>query len=158
MNIELLSSSNYCFSNLDIRFAITKLNAHKNEGSNNGLSTDHLTHAGTDLSQHIAFLFTCMATCGSVHSEIGISTILPIPKSHNSNSIDSTNFRGIALSSDFFCKLLDIIILDKFHDKLCTSDHQFGFKSKSSATMCTMVLKETLAYYRSNQSSVYCTF
>ena len=40
------------FSNLDIRFAITKLSAHKNEGSNKGLSTDHLIHAGTDLSQH----------------------------------------------------------------------------------------------------------
>ena len=154
---ERLSFSNYCFTNRDVSFAITKLNAHKNEGSNNGLSTDHIIHAGTDLSQHIAFLFTCMATHGSVPSEFGISTILPIPKSHNSNSIDSSNFRGIALSS-VLCKLLDNIILDKFHDYLCTSDHQFGFKSKSSTNMCTMVLKETLAYYRTNQSSVYCTF
>ena len=84
-----------------MRFAITKLNAHKNEGSMMGLSTDHLIHAGTDLSQHIAFLFTCMATHGSLPREFGISTILPIPKLHNSNSIDSTHFRGIALSSVF---------------------------------------------------------
>ena len=98
-----------------------------------------------------------MATHGSVPSELGISTILPIPKSNNSNSIDSTNFRGIALSS-VFCKLLDNIILEKYHDKICTSVHQFGFKAKSSTNMCTMVLKETLAYYRTNQSSVYCIF
>ena len=56
------------------------------------------------------------------------------------------------------CKLLNNIILGKFHDNLCKSDHQFGFKSKSSTNMCTMVLKETLAYYSTNQSSVYCTF
>ena len=29
---------------------------------------------------------------------------------------------------------------------------------KSSTNMCTMVLKETLSYYNSNQSSVYFTF
>jgi len=48
-----------------------------------------------------------------------LSTILPILKSDNSNSIDSANFWGIALIS-IFCKLIDNIILVKFHDKLCT--------------------------------------
>jgi len=97
-----------------------------------------------------------MATHGSVPNEFGVITILPIPKSNNSNSINGTNFQGIALSS-IFCKLLDNIILEKFHDKLRTFDHQFGFKPKSSTNTCTMVLKETLSYYSSNQSSVYCT-
>jgi len=118
---------------------------------------DHLIHAGPDISQHVSFVFTCMATLGSVPNEFGVSTILPIPKSFNSNSIDSANFRGITLSS-IFCKLLDNIILEKFHDKLCTSDHQFDFKPKIFTNMCTIVLKETLSYYSSNQSSVYCTF
>jgi len=90
-----------------------------------------------------------MATHGSVPIEFGIWRILRIPKSHNSNSIDSTNFRGIALSS-IYCKLLDNIILDKFHGKVCTSaDRQFGFKPKSSTNMFTMVLKGTLSYYSS---------
>jgi len=68
-------------------------------------------NAGPDISQHVPFLFPCMTTHGSVPNEFGVSTILPIPKSNNSNSIDSANFRGIALSS-IFCKLLDIIILE----------------------------------------------
>ena len=95
-----------------------------------------------------------MATHGIVPNEFGVSTILPIPTSHNSNSINSTNFRGIALSS-VYCTLLDNIILDKFRDNLCTCDHQFGFNPQSSTNM---VFKETLSYYNSNQSSVYCTF
>jgi len=38
----------------------TKLNAHKNDSINAGLSTDHLIHAGPDISRHVSFLFTCM--------------------------------------------------------------------------------------------------
>jgi len=34
--------SNCCFTDLDVSIAITKLNSHKNDGSNAGLSTDHL--------------------------------------------------------------------------------------------------------------------
>jgi len=57
---------NCCFTDFDVSIAITKLNAHNNDGSNAGLSTDYLIHAGPDLSRHISFLFTCMATHGSV--------------------------------------------------------------------------------------------
>ena len=60
----------------------------------------------------------------------------------------------VLFSASFF----DNVVLDKFRDKLCTSDLQFGFKSKSSANMCTMVLKETISYYVNNHSSVFCTF
>ena len=43
-------------------------------------------------------------------------------------------------------------------DKLSTSDLQFGFKQNSSTHMCTMVLKETISYYITNNSNVFCTF
>jgi len=42
---------------------------------------------------------------------------------------------------------------------LCVSDLQFGFRSKRSTDQCTMVLKETIAYYTHNGSPVYtCVF
>ena len=98
-----------------------------------------------------------MIVHGCAPTEFGTSTIIPIPKKQNINLADSNNFRGIALSS-VFCKLFDNVILDKFADNLCTSELQFGFKSKHSTNMCTMVLKETISYYIKHQSSVYCTF
>jgi len=49
-------------------------------------------------------------------------------------------------------------VLSKFSDKLHTSDLQFGFKTRSSTNPCTFVLKESLAYYVSHDSAVYCTF
>ena len=83
--------------------------------------------------------------------------VIPIPKKRNGNMADSENFRGIALSS-VFGKTFDNVILHKYHDNLDTSDLQFGFKQQSSTNMCTMVLKETIAYYSSHHSSVFCTF
>jgi len=152
-----LSKADHIFTTDDILVAIDRLNSHKNDGNSSGLSTDHFLNAGSDLSTHTAFLFTAMVIHGSAPRAFGASTIIPIPKKHNINVADSNNFRGIALSS-IFCKVFDNVILDKFHKHLCTSDLQFGFKSKSSTNMCTMVLKETISHYVKNQSSVYCTF
>jgi len=143
----------------DILAAIGRLNLHKSDGVC-GLSTDHFLHAGSDLACFNAFLFTCMIVHGCAPSGIagiGASSIIPIPKKHNINVTDSNNFRGIALSS-VFCKLFDNVVLEKFHANLCTSDLQFGFKSRHSTSMCIMVLKETIIYYVANNSSVYCSF
>jgi len=71
-------------------------------------------------------------------------------------SLIATIFEALLLA--VFCKLFDHVVLDKFHANLCTSYHQFGFKSRHSTSMCTMVLKETITYYVTNNSSVYCSF
>jgi len=152
-----LSSSDHLILTGDLLAAIGRLHLHKTDGGCAGLSTDHFLHAGSDLACFIAFLFTCMIVHGCAPSGFGASSIIPIPKKHNINVADSNNFRGIALSS-VFCKLFDNVVLEKFHAYLCTSDLQFGFKSKHSTNMCTMVLKETISYYVSNNSSVYCSF
>ena len=149
-------NSDHIVHSRDVSDAIQCLHRYKRDG-NSGLSTDNFLHAGPELSIHIAFLFTCMISHGSAPKQFGASTIIPIPKNHHINGSDSDNFRGIALSS-VFCKLFDNIVLARFHDKLNTSDLQFGFKAKSSTNSCTMVLKETISYYVKNQSSVFCSF
>jgi len=70
---------------------------------------------------------------------------------------DNENFRRISLSS-LFGKICDNVILSQFHENLCTSDLQFGFKQNGSTIMCTMILQETVAYYLNKGSPVFCTF
>jgi len=82
--------------------------------------------------------------------------LIPIPKGKNNSGTDSVNFRGIALSS-MFGKVFDLIFLNKFSDGLFKSTLQFGFKPKHSTSMCSMVLKETLAYYTVDGGSAFCT-
>ena len=41
---------------------------------------------------------------------------------------------------------------------LASSELQFGFKAKCSTNLCSMIMKESIAYYVHNNSSVLCTF
>jgi len=68
-----------------------------------------------------------------------------------------TYIRGITLSS-VFGKIFDLVFLNKFYDYLCTSERQFGFKRRHSTDMCTMILKESLAYYTVDGGAAFCTF
>jgi len=144
------------FNASDVRNAVSRLKPHKRDACNE-LSSDHIINACDELFVHIAWLFNAIIVHGTLPDSFLLSTIVPIPKGRNANVSDSSNFRGIALSS-MYGKLIDNIILQRFSDRLQTSELQFGFKAKSSTNLCTFVLKETLSYYAGNQSFVFCTF
>jgi exonuclease III len=146
-----------CFFRIgEVRAATARLKSGKSEGRGN-LSSDHIINAGDDSLVHIACLFSTMAVHGVVANTFLASTIIPIPKSRHANPTKSENYRGIALSS-LYGKILDSIILERYKEKLMSCELQFGFKAKSSTNMCSMVLKETIAYYTQHDSSVFCTF
>ena len=149
-------TSDHLFSINDIKQAVSKLKPHKNEGCSE-LTSDHLINANDDFLCHVAFLFSAIVVHGSVPDGFLSCTIRPVPKGHNTNKSDSTNFRGIALSS-LYGKILDNIIIVRYCDKLMSSELQFGFKAKHSTNMCSMVLKEAVSYYRQHQTPVFCTF
>jgi hypothetical protein len=146
-----------CFIHtVDVKSAVGRLKPHKNDGGSS-LSTDHFVNAGDDCLTHIALLLTAINVHGTAPDSFHLSTIVPIPKGRNVNMADSSNFRGIALSP-VFCKIFDNIVLTLYNDRLMSSELQFGFKAKRSTNTCSMILKETIAYYNSHQSSVYCSF
>jgi hypothetical protein len=101
-------------------------------------------------------LLTALTVHGSITDDLSTSTILPIPKGKSLNYSDSTNYRGIALSS-ILGKIFDAYVLNRYDSLLASSNLQFGFKAGHSTSMCTMILKETLKYYRGNNGTVYCT-
>ena len=83
--------------------------------------------------------------------------MVPIPKGRDNNLSDSSNFHVIA-SSPVYGEIYDNIVLSQHIDTLTSSDLQFGFKAYKSTNMCTLILKETMAYYSSNISSVFVPF
>jgi len=82
---------------------------------------------------------------------------VPIPKARNANLTDSENYRGIALSS-VFGRIFDLIVLQRYSDDLISCDLQFGFKKNRSTAMCSMIVKEVIAYYVNSDSNVHCVF
>jgi len=140
----------------DVKNAVSNLKSHKNDGGT-GLNSDHIINAGNDCFTHIALLFSSFVTHGTVPDSFLRSSIVPIPKGKHGTASDSSNFRGITLSS-IYGKLFDNIVLFRYGDRLSSSELQFGFKPKSSTNLCSMVLKESISYYVHHQSSVFCTF
>jgi Reverse transcriptase (RNA-dependent DNA polymerase) len=140
----------------EVAQAIAHLKWHKRDGYK-GLSTNHFKHAGPSICQHLAHLFNGMLRHGSVPDDFLQGTTIPIPKQRTSNATVSANYRGITLSS-VFGRILDLIVLDRYSSVLQSDQLQFGFKAKHSTAMCTMVLREIINCYVSENSTVYCTF
>jgi len=95
---ELGYSFNYVITASDVVAAICKLKRNKNDGCA-GLSTNHLKHATPELFVHISCSFSGTVLHGSVPNDFLSCTAVPIPKGRNVNFTDSTNYRGISLSS-----------------------------------------------------------
>ena len=82
--------------------------------------------------------------------------LVPIP-TPGKNPSSSDSYRPITLASTL-SKILEWCILLEFPQFFVTSDLQFGFKNDSSATLCTGVLKQVVARYIYNGSSVFACF
>jgi len=130
MNHILLHSNVSCIDVLDV---VTTLKHRKSNG-NKGVMTDHVIHAGDDLSVHLSMLFSSLLVHGAVTDDFSDSSMVPIPKSRTGVASPS-NYRAITLSS-IFAKLFDRILLDRYSDIINTSHLHFGFKKKNSTTMC----------------------
>ena len=80
--------------------------------------------------------------------------ISSIPKNAKESIQCSENYRGIALCSAL-SKVFDHIMIQRFSDKLMSSDMQFSFKAQHSTVMCTCAVKEIAAHYNEKGSNVY---
>jgi hypothetical protein len=114
-------------------------------------------NASPELHIYSALLCTLMLTHGFSPSLLTLSTIIPIPKGNHVNLNDSSNYRSITLSS-IIGKLIDLIVINRYGDKLMSTSNQFSFKPKGSTFICTMLVKETISYYRANCNDVYGAF
>ena len=155
-NIIADDNLDFVITPIDVATAISHIKHCKND-VDGILTSDHFIYAPYDLNVHISMLFSAMLMHGYVPDMFLNSSIRPIPKGHTLSTGDSGNYRGIAIGS-LFNKIFDNIILCKYRHLLVTSDLQFGFKKGHCTQMYTMVLKETIAYYMTNKSNIFCTF
>ena len=95
--------------------------------------TDHCINGTNKLYIVLSLLFSGMIVHDFSTDGLNISTIQPLVKNKCKSLNDSSNFRAVALSSPV-AKIFYWVILNTNTDKFCTSDLQYGFKAKSSAT------------------------
>ena len=59
--------------------------------------------------------------------------------------------------SSILGKMLDAYVINRYDSIITTSSQQVGLKKGHSTSICSMILKETLEYYRRGNNTVYCT-
>ena len=156
--IESSCNRNLCYSAHlftvpDVLVAISKLKRGKAD-SRPLFMSDQVIHGGPNLAVHLSLLFQCMLRHLSVPGQLKVATLVPITKNRKKSSLDSTNYRSIALSS-IIGKVLDRMILAQHGEALSTSCLQFGFKKRHSTTQCTFVLQQVAQHYNRKASPCF---
>ena len=121
------------------------MNSNKNDGSR-GTNSNHFIHSSHKMKVLITCLINSMFSHGYTPEELLNSVITSIPKDPRGNLCVDDNYRGIALCSAL-CKVIDILIIENYNEKLITSELQFAFKSEHSTNMYTYIFKEVCSYH-----------
>ena len=81
----------------------------------------------------------------------------PVPKPGKDPSRNSDNYRPIALALTL-SKVFELCLLNEYRASFTTSSLQFGFKRGFSADLCTGLIKNVIARYCNNGSTVHGCF
>ena len=138
------------FSKNQVATAISQLKLHKSDA--HGICSEHIRFATVIANNSLASFFTAAVRYGFMPKLFRDSVLVQVPKGKKDASI-SNNHRPIALSSNF-SKVLERVILMSYEPFFKTSDLQFGFKTGSTTTLCTGVIKNVISRYAHRGSSV----
>ena len=118
------------------------------------LISESILHGPQKLTVILSLLYTIMVKHGFSCDALNNVVIKPIIKDKRKPNNDSNNYRAVAPYGTL-AKILDYIIIDVFKDDLETSEYQFAYKSSYFTTLCSLMVVETLQYYRSKGSNVF---
>ena len=136
---------------------VTKLLDRLNNGKSDqvfNFKSDGLKTAKDIIAAPLAKVLKSFLIHGYVTDLFLSCSLIPLIKDNRKSKTVSSNYRLIAISS-LLLKLIDLILLELFGSKLGVSNLQFGFQAKSSTTLCTWTLKETINYFTNRNSPVY---
>ena len=102
------------------------------------------------------FLSGCMLT-GKLPNSLMHVVIIPLLKCKSKDPADVNNYRSIAIATAL-SKVLEQVLLSRLARYLWTADSQFGFKQANGTEMATFSLKQTVDFYRNQDTPVYMCF
>ena len=116
------------------------------------VSTYHVKYALPVIAEHVAQFFTAILRHGCMPKCFQDCVLVPIPKG-GANLSSSDGYRPISIAS-CLSKVLECIILNQYSSILSSHHLQFGFKTGSSTSLCTGIVKCVVSRYLQNGSSV----
>lgn len=145
------------FSAKDVFTVVKNMKRGKSPG-HDGLSIEHLQHAGPHLWRVLAMLFTLCLRHSYLPKDLMKTIVVPIVKNPTGDLSDKLNYRPISLAT-VMAKVLDGL-MDKQLDIVASKlqDSQFGFRAGLSTESAILALKHTVNYYVKRKTPVYACF
>ncbi|CAG9134717.1 unnamed protein product [Plutella xylostella] len=140
----------------DVRLAITKMTRGKSPG-HDGLSIEHLQHAGYHLPRVLAMLFNLCLSHSYLPPDLVRTLVVPIVKSKTGDVSDKSNYRPISLAT-IVAKVLDSVLNSYLNKSIKLHDAQFGFRAGLSTESAILSVKHTIRYYTDRRTPVYGCF
>ena len=157
INDKLTNSDNII--NLVISLeTVRKLAKNLNPGRGHDMIHSRLLKEGSDefLSNIVTFINACYKHYYFPYMLLK-GEINPIIKDNKKSKCDSTNYRPIMVSSCIL-RLIESHMLEFIKERIHLDNQQFGFRSNSSTTDATFILKETITANLGHNSYVYGKF
>ncbi|XP_026328062.1 uncharacterized protein LOC113236272 [Hyposmocoma kahamanoa] len=122
-----------------------------------GLSIEHLLHAGVHLPRVLSMFYTlCMGHC-YLPDDLMRTVVVPIVKNKTGDFSELSNYRPISLAT-IVAKVLDSVLDGYLKGHLRLNDAQFGFRSGLSTESAIMCLKRTVQYYTAGRTPVFACY
>ncbi|KAG6444153.1 hypothetical protein O3G_MSEX003217 [Manduca sexta] len=140
----------------NVQEIMTHMSGGKSPGIN-GLSIDHIQHAGVHIFEVLAILFNLCIQNSYLPRELMRTVVVSIPKYKKNNLSCLSNYRPISLSTitgKFFERLLQLVLAKTMK----IDDAQFGFHPGLSTDSAIFCPKHTVRYYTIRNTSVYACF
>ena len=102
------------------------------------------------------FLSGCMLT-GKLPNTIMHVVIIPLLKCKSKDPADIHNYSPIAIATAL-SKVLEQVLLSRLARYLWTADSQFGFKQAHGIEIAIFALKQTVDFYRNQDTPIYMCF
>ncbi|CAK1594992.1 unnamed protein product [Parnassius mnemosyne] len=138
-------------------FDIIKSMARGKSPGHDGLSIEHLLHAGPHLSGLLATFYTLCIRHSYLPEQLMRTIVVPIVKNKTGDISDKENYRPISLAT-IMAKVLDSLLERHLSGYLKLHDAQFGFKKSLSTESAILTLKHTVGYYTNRKTPIYAAF
>ncbi|RVE46368.1 hypothetical protein evm_008991 [Chilo suppressalis] len=144
------------FSSKDVVNVIAKMERGKSPGYD-GLSIEHLRHAGVHLPRVLSMLFNLCISHSYLPENLMRTVVVPIVKNKSGDHVNVSNYRPISLAT-IVAKVLDSLLDQQLAKHVNLHDAQFGFRPGLSTESAIFCLKQTVQYYTARKTPVYACY
>lgn len=144
------------FSAKDVANVIKNMTRGKSPG-HDGLSIEHLLHAGPHISRVLAMFYSLCVSHNYLPADFMKTLVVPVVKNKTGDLADTSNYRPISLAT-IAAKVFDGLLNAQLNKYVSLHDNQFGFRPQLSTETAILCLKHTINYYTKRNTPVYACF